>query len=72
MSHFCMATNTGWLIAKPTVPACELMDRLAAMVPDAYASKEKLRTLQRQVRRSFGQFPVVDAGRAMSRNRMGV
>ena len=40
----------GWLIAEPAVPASELMVRLAAMVPDAYASKEKLRTLQRRVK----------------------
>jgi hypothetical protein len=40
----------GWLIADPTVSANELMDRLAAMVPDAYASKAQLRTLQRRVK----------------------
>ena len=40
----------GWLIAEPTVSAKELMGRLAAMVPDAYASKTQLRTLQRRVK----------------------
>jgi hypothetical protein len=40
----------GWLIAEPTVTAKELMDRLAAMVPDVYASKAHLRTLQRRVK----------------------
>lgn len=40
----------GWLIAQPTVTAKEMMDRLAAMVPDVYASKAHLRTLQRRVK----------------------
>jgi len=40
----------GWLIAEPSVSACALMDRLAAMVPDAYAGKAQLRTLQRRVK----------------------
>jgi hypothetical protein len=40
----------GWLIAEPSVSANALMDRLAAMVPDAYASKTQLRTLQRRVK----------------------
>jgi len=40
----------GWLIAEPSVSANALMDRLAAMVPDAYASKAQLRTLQRRVK----------------------
>jgi len=40
----------GWLTAEPSVSACALMDRLAAMVPDAYASKAQLRTLQRRVK----------------------
>lgn len=40
----------GWLIAEPTVPAKALMERLAAMVPDAYAGKAQLRTLQRRVK----------------------
>jgi hypothetical protein len=39
----------GWLIETPTATAKELMDRLALMVPDAYASKTQLRTLQRRV-----------------------
>jgi hypothetical protein len=40
----------GWLIAEPSVPANVLMDRLAAMFPEAYASQAQLRTLQRRVR----------------------
>jgi len=40
----------GWLIAQPSISAKELMDRLAAMVPDAYASKAQLRTMQRRVK----------------------
>jgi hypothetical protein len=40
----------GWLIAEPAVSANELMDRLATMVPDAYASKAQLRTLRRRVK----------------------
>jgi hypothetical protein len=40
----------GWLIAEPPVQASVLMDRLAAMVPDAYVSKVQLRTLQRRVK----------------------
>ena len=40
----------GWLIAEPSVSAKALMERLAAMVPDAYASKAHLRTLQRRVK----------------------
>ena len=39
----------GWLIAEPSVGANVLMDRLAAMIPEAYASKAQLRTLQRRV-----------------------
>lgn len=40
----------GWLVAEPSVSANALMDRLAAMVPDVYASKAQLRTLQRRVK----------------------
>ena len=40
----------GWLASEPTVTAKELMDRLAAMVPDTYAGKAQLRTLQRRVK----------------------
>ena len=40
----------GWLIAEPGVSANELMDRLARMIPDAYAKKAQLRTLQRRVK----------------------
>ncbi len=39
----------GWLIAEPSVGANVLMDRLAEMIPEAYASKAQLRTLQRRV-----------------------
>lgn len=40
----------GWLINEPTATAKELMDRLAQIVPDAYASKAQLRTLQRRIK----------------------
>lgn len=40
----------GWLIGEPSVSARVLMDRLATMIPDAYASKAQLRTLQRRVK----------------------
>ncbi|CAB3743292.1 ISNCY family transposase ISBj12 [Paraburkholderia phenoliruptrix] len=40
----------GWLIAEPAVATNELMNRLATMVPDIYASKAQLRTLQRRVK----------------------
>ena len=40
----------GWLVAEPAVSAKELMARLAAMVPEAYASQSQLRTLQRRVK----------------------
>src|ERR1700712_2003226 len=40
----------GWVIAEPSVPANVLMDRLAAMFPEAYASQAQLRTLQRRVK----------------------
>jgi hypothetical protein len=40
----------GWLASEPTVTAKELMDRLAAMVPDIYAGQAQLRTLQRRVK----------------------
>lgn len=40
----------GWLIAEPSVSPSALMERLAAMIPEAYASKGQLRTLQRRVR----------------------
>jgi hypothetical protein len=40
----------GWLIAEPSVSANSLMDRLAVMIPDAYAGKAQLRTLQRRVK----------------------
>jgi hypothetical protein len=40
----------GWLVEKPTATAKELMDRLALTVPDVYASKTQLRTLQRRVK----------------------
>ena len=40
----------GWLIAEPAVSAKTLMERLATLVPEAYASKAQLRTLQRRVK----------------------
>ena len=40
----------GWLIAEPAISAKTLMERLATLVPDAYASKAQLRTLQRRVK----------------------
>ncbi|WP_298236495.1 transposase family protein [uncultured Azohydromonas sp.] len=40
----------GWLIEKPSSTARELMDRLAAAVPEAYANKKQLRTLQRRIK----------------------
>ena len=40
----------GWLIAEPAVSSKALMERLATLVPDAYASKAQLRTLQRRVK----------------------
>ena len=40
----------GWLMAEPGVSANELMDRLARMIPDAYAKKAHSRTLQRRVK----------------------
>ena len=40
----------GWLIEKPSSTAYELMDRLAAAVPEAYANKKQLRTLQRRIK----------------------
>ena len=39
-----------WLIAEPTATGKELMERLARTVPDAYASKAQLRTLQRRIK----------------------
>ena len=39
-----------WLEREPTVTAKEMMERLSAMVPDAYATKTQLRTLQRRVK----------------------
>ena len=40
----------GWLIAEPAASAKTLMERLATLVPDEYASKAQLRTLQRRVK----------------------
>lgn len=40
----------GWLIREPTATAKELMERLARIVPDAYAGKAQLRTLQRRIK----------------------
>ena len=38
------------MIAEPSVGANVLMDRLAVMIPEAYAGKAQLRTLQRRVK----------------------
>ena len=43
-------TAEQWLRSEPGVSAKELMDRLAAMFPDVYATKAQLRTLQRRVK----------------------
>jgi hypothetical protein len=40
----------GWLIAEPSASAGAVMSRLAAMVPDVYASEAQLRTLQRRIK----------------------
>ena len=40
----------GWLNDEPTATAKELMERLAKIVPDVYASKAQLRTLQRRIK----------------------
>ena len=39
-----------WLISEPTTTAKELMDRLARSIPDVYATKAQLRTLQRRIK----------------------
>jgi hypothetical protein len=39
-----------WLESEPTITAKEMMARLAVMLPDVYASKVQLRTLQRRVK----------------------
>jgi hypothetical protein len=39
-----------WLETEPTATASEMLERLAAMVPDAYAGRVQLRTLQRRVK----------------------
>ena len=39
-----------WLETESTVTANEMLDRLIVMVPDAYAGKAQLRTLQRRVK----------------------
>ena len=39
-----------WLETEPAVTAPAMMDRLATMVPNAYAGKTQLRTLQRRVK----------------------
>ena len=60
----------GWLIAEPAVGANVLMDRLAAMIPEAYAGKTQLRTLQRRVREWLRAREGVDPGKA-ARDRRG-
>ena len=42
-------------MAEPTVSAKQLMERLAAMLPDTYASKAQLLTLQRRVKAWRGE-----------------
>ncbi|MGH7707454.1 MAG: transposase, partial [Vulcanimicrobiaceae bacterium] len=42
-------TIENWLDTEPTVSAKELMDRLAGRMPELYASKVQLRTLQRRI-----------------------
>lgn len=37
------------MISEPTVTAKEMLNRLSRMVPEIYASKGQLRTLQRRV-----------------------
>ena len=39
-----------WLETEPAVTAPAMMERLATMVPDVYASNAQLRTLQRRVK----------------------
>lgn len=40
-----------WLMTEPTITAKELLERLTAVVPDAYAGTSQLRTLQRRIQR---------------------
>lgn len=40
----------GWLMKEPTTTAKELLQRLAEMLPDVYAGKAQLRTLQRRIK----------------------
>jgi len=40
----------GWLSTKPTATAKELWERLIVMLPDVYAKKAQLRTLQRRIK----------------------
>ena len=40
----------GWLIGEPSLSAKQVMERLATLIPDTYAGKAQLRTLQRRVR----------------------
>jgi hypothetical protein len=40
----------GWLLSEPTATAKDLMERLARTVPDVYAGKAQLRTLQRRIK----------------------
>ena len=42
-------TVEGWLVNEPAVTAKDLMDRLASTMPEVYAGKAQLRTLQRRV-----------------------
>ena len=40
----------GWLFAEPAVSAKTLMERPATLIPEAYARKAQMRTLQRRVK----------------------
>jgi hypothetical protein len=60
-----------WLVSEPAATAKELMSRLAVTVPDAYAGKSHLRTLQRRLRHwraeharnlIFGSLPAASTG----------
>jgi hypothetical protein len=45
----------GWLIAEPTATAKELLARLVSMLPEVYAGKAQLRTLQRRIQTWRGE-----------------
>ena len=39
-----------WLVAEPAISANEMMNRVAGVIPDFYARKAQLRTMQRRVK----------------------